>query len=749
MIPSPANDAFRRRLLVALTFAALGICFFWGPRLSAAVAAIDPVLPVGPTTPLPAGSTNSRVVAGHNLIIRSNFENISGSRRWYHNNVLLPGENGNSLAIVGADAADAGSYLLSVSVASSPIITLETQLLVEPSGAGGADTSFDASRLAPLNKDWPLVERPDGSWVTAELTSNGIVVFHFYTHDFVETAKISHLLDYDGIGYYTLVSVRSLTSDHQGRLYVAADFKPMLRSGLWRLTSTGEIDPSWPESSLGLMTPLGRVWVDDDDSVHLLKWTTMTSSVVHYRDDGTDLGGHASSVDVLARQRDGMIYGLPQPMLGKMADKDAVVLYRMSSSGTVDPSFSVNGLVKASDGTVCSLTKAVAVDIAPDGDIVILVLGEDPVRYALLRVRPDGGRRWAYCEEMGTLSRAGLLGVDPSGGAFLSCESSAGTEVRRISSGGVVTYREKLLKPSLIASSDGCCYLRYRTDASSNSYIGSARRLFTEETGKLQLTGLAGRARPGQSRDTLSVGFITRERGPVVLRALGPQMRDAGFAGADSDPSLGLYTNGALIGANDDWSSSELEIKQEAFAKIGLPPLPIDSKDAALALAVDPGAFSYVVQSKDSVPGVVVGEAYDGSNDGKLLRALALRGRSGQGEKVLIGGFILGGSGGGWVLIRGLGPELAAAGVADCLTDPQLLIYDSAGKLVAENDNWSTGDNGLLVSAAARKLGMSLLPASSLDAATLVWLRPGAYTAVVRGKNGGEGNAMIELYPLF
>ena len=57
------------------------------------------------------------------------------------------------------------------------------------------------------------------------------------------------------------------------------------------------------------------------------------------------------------------------------------------------------------------------------------------------------------------------------------------------------------------------------------------------------------------------------------------------------------------------------------------------------------------------------------------------------GNSVLIGGFIIGGSGNKEVLLRALGPTLTQFGVNGVLGDPTLELHD-AGALITSNDNW-------------------------------------------------------------
>jgi len=109
------------------------------------------------------------------------------------------------------------------------------------------------------------------------------------------------------------------------------------------------------------------------------------------------------------------------------------------------------------------------------------------------------------------------------------------------------------------------------------------------------------------------------------------------------------------------------------------------------------------------------------------------------GDNVMIGGFIITGNVAKSVVLRGLGPSLSASGVTGILSDPILELYDSTDALVEQNDNWSlplpdyVTKNGLIPK----------YPSESLIATTL---RPGSYTAILRGSNDSSGVALVELY---
>jgi hypothetical protein len=93
------------------------------------------------------------------------------------------------------------------------------------------------------------------------------------------------------------------------------------------------------------------------------------------------------------------------------------------------------------------------------------------------------------------------------------------------------------------------------------------------------------------------------------------------------------------------------------------------------------------------------------------------------------------------VLLRAIGPSLSAAGIADSLQDPTLELHDNSGATLAFDDNWKD------TQASAIQATM-LAPSDDRESAILQNLAPGAYTAIVRGKNGGSGIALVEAYDL-
>lgn len=122
------------------------------------------------------------------------------------------------------------------------------------------------------------------------------------------------------------------------------------------------------------------------------------------------------------------------------------------------------------------------------------------------------------------------------------------------------------------------------------------------------------------------------------------------------------------------------------------------------------------------------------------LANISTRGFVQTGQGQLIGGFIITG-GPKLVLVRALGPSLAAQGVSPVLANPILTLMSGA-TVVRSNDDWQSESNSDDI------ISTSIPPLNPSESSVLVRLEPGAYTAVVSGANGGTGIALIEVYEI-
>lgn len=274
-----------------------------------------------------------------------------------------------------------------------------------------------------------------------------------------------------------------------------------------------------------------------------------------------------------------------------------------------------------------------------------------------------------------------------------------------------------------------------------------------------RLINLSILAPTGPGAQVLTVGATVGGSGtsgtlPLLLRGVGPTLGTAPFnvGGVLADPVLSVFPAGAgnptALANNDNWGGTAA--LTNAFASVGAFALPAASLDAAALLSPGAGGFTMQVAGKGAASGTVIAEVYDasGASRGALtprltnLSTLTAIPPTG----TLAAGFVIGGSSARTVLIRAAGPTLGTAfNLNRTMEDPRLELYsNSSGVKIAENDNWQGAS--WLVSANSAVGAFALSGANTKDAALLVTLPPGAYSARVSGLNGGGGTALIEVY---
>ncbi len=259
-----------------------------------------------------------------------------------------------------------------------------------------------------------------------------------------------------------------------------------------------------------------------------------------------------------------------------------------------------------------------------------------------------------------------------------------------------------------------------------------------------------GQVADGDSAGAFIAGFVVAGTSPkkMLVRAVGPTLASYGVQSALGNPQLRLFdAAGRVVAQNEDWSGSETS---GTASRVGAFELATGSRDAALTVTLNPGSYSMQVVPNGG-NGVALAEVYDadGAASGSALVNLSMRGQASGGEGVLAAGFVVSGSSPKRVLIRGVGPELAKYGVGGTLANPKVTVYQGA-TVVAENDDWGTQVGGVTaadVAAAAETLGAFRLPSGSRDAAVVVTLPPGIYTAVAGPADGSaRGAALVEVY---
>ena len=216
---------------------------------------------------------------------------------------------------------------------------------------------------------------------------------------------------------------------------------------------------------------------------------------------------------------------------------------------------------------------------------------------------------------------------------------------------------------------------------------------------------------------------------------MGPSLASFGVPAPLANPTLYLFDHtGALIAANDNWKDTQ----QAQIQATGL--APPNNLDAAILITLSPGAYTVFLQGKAMATGIGLAEVYDVDPSANAQPTnLSARAFVGTGNDVLIGVRSSGGNGASLqrALVRALGPSLASTGIAT-----PLAIRRSHRAMPTATSS--------LIMTTGRIRSRQLLRRLARHLRTILnaLLAPGNYTAIVAGKNGTTGVALIEFYSL-
>jgi hypothetical protein len=238
------------------------------------------------------------------------------------------------------------------------------------------------------------------------------------------------------------------------------------------------------------------------------------------------------------------------------------------------------------------------------------------------------------------------------------------------------------------------------------------------------LINSGGYVSPGHSPGSISVNgnFTQQKDGTLIVEAAGSDPTQIDQIHIGGTATLGGHLDVKLLDGfapdpADTFGAIEAGTISGKFASVSSNAAATTDSNGLL-LSVDPGA--------------------PGPQGGKPLN-ISTRMDVQDGDNVLIAGFIITGSQGSTkkVLIRALGPSLPLAGA---LADPVLELHPSVGAVVT-NDNWQSTQKTAITAT-------GIPPNNPLESAIIATLPVGAHTAIVRGKNGGTGIGLVEVYDL-
>jgi len=290
--------------------------------------------------------------------------------------------------------------------------------------------------------------------------------------------------------------------------------------------------------------------------------------------------------------------------------------------------------------------------------------------------------------------------------------------------------------------------------------VGTGSRTLTiaiAPTSLTRISNFSARALSGPGSDSLIMGFVVSGNGEnLLVRGIGPTLAGFGITNFLPDPFLTIYSStGAVLATDETWGTNSSGVSQAAAITaadtlVGAFALTPGSLDSALLITFNNGAGTTGLLSPFNPAGgtgVALVEMYDmGSTAGTHLVNVSARMNVTGGDGALIAGLGISGTAQQDVLIRGVGPALAALGVTGVLADPVITVY-AGGTAIATNAGWGTGlSSAAQVTAVSAAVGAFPLPAGSKDSALLLTLQPGSYTVVISSTSGSAGVALVEVY---
>jgi hypothetical protein len=616
--------------------------------------------------------------------------------RWHKNGVPISGATSATLTVVVTSVSNAGSYSVAVANSAGAVTSNAAALAITPSSTLPS-ILLDLSDLTirPGTRAQFVVTADGAAPLNYEWRKNGITI----------AGANGPTLDLTNVqsgheGYYSVVVTNAFGSAIsrpalllvRGRSYAGTYFGAFGSGGTFALT------------------------VRDDNTGVFLGFATGAQIAFVNRGVLVDEDGHFRLVTTTTASATSEISGTHVAAAGTEFAVDATIGSNGSISGSVS---GLNTTITATRASDSGMTQQVAgfyqAGPANSSMTTYTIVGSSGQAF-VLTVAPtstDGGS--------GSVDAAGNISVTTAANTALAGTLSATTG----------TLAATLTSP---------------TGARTDVMGGNQARPDVEK-----LLNLSTRNAVGGSAGVLIAGFVVNGNAPqpVLVRAVGPTLSAFGLTNALPAARLELFNGTIAVASNNAWdaASNSADVAATAARNGAFALLP-RTRDAALLLRLEPGAYTAVVSGENNASGIALVEVYDVSqNAGALQKVvnIASRGLAGSGENTLTAGFVVSGSVPKRLLLRGVGPALGAFGVGGALVDPQLLVYRGS-TVINSNDNWGDRADAAQIAASAASVGAFAFPAGSKDAALLINLMPGAYTVQVVGVGGTTGIALVEVY---
>lgn len=453
--------------------------------------------------------------------------------------------------------------------------------------------------------------------------------------------------------------------------------------------------------------------------------------------DGAARDARFNSPAGIARDNKGFLY---------ICEAGGVTIRRLSADGDVTTIGGVAGKWGNEEGTgsEARFLYPQGITAGPDGSLYVVdhfndaVFRASPATTPLITAAPKSLALRA--------GNSGTLSVSASGG---------GLQYQWFRNGiAVAGATNQTLTLERVQAAQAGDYTVTVTNAIGASTSTTATVALTTSTDLGRISNLSIRSRAGVDADMLTVGFVVGGTGTsgekaLLIRAVGPTLAVFQVPGFLVDPTLDVIGVSGSIAKNDNWAGdpqiANVSTQVQAFAFSS----PTSADAAVFGTEFGSSRYSAQIAGKAGTSGVALAEIYDALAGPYTLSTprlinVSARTQAGRGADILTVGFVIAGSTAKNVLVRAIGPTLAAFGLSGTLSDPKLELYEGSVRIF-ENDDWG-GSTAL--SDAFTATGAFGLNRTSRDAALMVTLTPGQYTAQVSGLDGGTGMALVEVYEL-
>ncbi len=662
--------------------------------------------------------------------------------QWTKNGTALSGATSATLALSAVATGDAGTYAAIVTNAAGSAtsngatLTVNTPVPGAPTIATqpqsqsvntGANVTFSvvAAGTGPFTYQWSKNSAAISGATSASLTLNAVATTDAGSY----TVTVSN-------------SGGSVTSAPATLTVNAPATAPTIATQPQNQTVTAGANATFTVVANGT-APLTYQWTKNGTAISGATSATLTLNATTATDAGTYAVTVTNSVGSVTSSGAMLTVNAPTagaPTITTQPQSQTVnagvnVTFTVAASGTAPLSYqwTKNGTaISGATSATLTLTAVAAADAGTYAATVSNIAGSVTSSAATLTVNAPGNTdapKIAIQPQGATLASGSMLAlaIEATGAAPLRYQwSKDGTAL----SGAT---KAQLIVSSVSSTSAG----RYTVTVTNaaGSVTSDAAVIAVIASPASRLANLSVRTNLGRD-EVLTVGFATSGERSILVRGVGPALEALGVTGAFPDPKIEIYNaSGARVNSNDNWSASIAPV----FARVGAFPLPVGSKDAALVTTL---SGPYTAQFKGTGSGVGLVEVYDaGSTSRARLINVSARSVTGSGGHALTTGFVIDGPVAKTVLIRGIGAALAAFGVPSTLSDPKLSLFGRSGATIADNDDWNSD-----LATIFNRTGAFPLQSDSKDAALLITLPPGLYTAQISGAAGTGGNVLIEVY---